>query len=113
MHALRVCKHFELKKVVEYNDFHLKSDRLLLADLLENFRKVCLKIYHLGPAKFLAAAGLAWEVVLNKTEVKLGLLTDTDMLLMLEKWIGGGISHVIYRYAKANNKCMKDYENIE
>ena len=113
MHALRVCKHFELKKLVEYNDFHLKSDRLLLPDVLEIFRKVWLKIYHLGPAKFIAAAGLPWKAALSKTEVQLGLLTDTDMLLMLEKGIGGGISHVIYRYAKANNKCMKDYENIE
>ena len=47
---------------------------------------------------------------LKKTKVKLDLLTDIDMLLMVEKVISGGICHGIYRYAKANNKYMKDYD---
>ena len=32
------------------------------------------------------------------------------MLLMVEKRIRGGICHAIHRYAKANNKYMKDYD---
>ena len=44
-----------------------------------------LRIYHLDPVKFLSAPGLAWQAALKKTEVKLELLTDTDMLLMIEK----------------------------
>ena len=46
----------------------------------------------------------------KKTKVKLGPLTDIDMLLMVEKGIRGGTSHSIYRYAKANEKYMKDYD---
>ena len=46
----------------------------------------------------------------KKTKVKLDLLTDIDMLLMVEKGIRGGICHSIYRNAKANNKYMKDYD---
>ena len=46
----------------------------------------------------------------KKTEVELKLLTDVDMLLMVEKGIRGGICHVIHRYAKANNKYMKHYD---
>ena len=45
----------------------------------------------------------------KKTEVKLELLTDVDMLLMVEERIRGGICHAIHRYAIANNKYMKDY----
>ena len=45
----------------------------------------------------------------QKTKVKLELLTDVGMLLMVEKKIRGGICHTIYRYAKANNKYMKNY----
>ena len=46
----------------------------------------------------------------KKTKVKLGSLTDIDMLLMIEKGIRGGTCHSIYRYAKANEKYMKDYD---
>ena len=56
------------------------------------------------------AHGLAWQAVLKKTKVKLDLLTDINMLLMVEKGIRGRICHSIYRYAKANSKYMKDYD---
>ena len=71
---------------------------------------MCLKTCEPDPAKFLSAPGLAWQAALKKTKVKLDLLTDIDMLLMVEKGIRGGICHSIYRYAKANNKYMKDYD---
>ena len=51
---------------------------------------MCLKVYRLDHEKFLSARGLAWQVALKKTEVKLELLTDTDILLMIEKGIRGG-----------------------
>ena len=76
----------------------------------ENVRNMCIDIYELNPAKFLLAPGLAWQAHLKKTEVKLDLLTDIDMLLILEKGIRGGICHSISRYAKANNKYMKEYD---
>ena len=72
--------------------------------------ETCLKIYELDPAEFLPASGLAWQAALKGTKVKLDFLTDTDMLLMLEKGIRGGICHPIYRYVKANNEYMKDYD---
>ena len=67
-------------------------------------------MYELDPAHFLSAPGLAWQVSLKKTEVKIELLTNVDMLLMVEKGIRGGICHAIHRYAKANNKYMKNYD---
>ena len=65
-----------------------------------------LKIYDLYPVKFIAA----WKAALEKTEVKLELLIDIDMLLMVKKGIRGGTCHAIHWYAKANNKYMKDYD---
>ena len=50
MHAKRVCKDFEMKKIGEYHDLYLQNDTRLLA---ENVRELCLKIYHLDPAKFI------------------------------------------------------------
>ena len=110
MHAKKVCKDFEIKSLGEYYDLCLKSDTWLLADVFENFRKICLKIYHLGPVKVFAHLGLAWQATLKNTEVKLELLTDVDVLIMVEKGITVGICHAIHRYAKANNKYMQDYD---
>ena len=82
----------------------------MLADVFENFRDKCIEIYELDPAHFLSAPGLAWQACLKKTKVELELLTDIDMLLMVEKGIRGGKCHPIHRYAKANNKYMKNYD---
>ena len=87
---------------------YVRSDTLLLADVFENFRNKCIEIYELDPAHFLSAPGLAWQACLKKTKVKLELLTDIDMLLMVEKGIRAGICRTIYRCAKANNKYMKN-----
>ena len=81
---------------------YLKSGTLLLAYHFENFRKMCLKIYHLDPVKFLSAPGLAWQAALKKKEVKLELSADMDMLLMIEKEIRGRICHAINWHAKGN-----------
>ena len=63
-HAKRVCKDFEIKNLGEYHDLYVQSDTLLLADVFENFRSMCLEIYELDPSKFLSAPGLAWQAAL-------------------------------------------------
>ena len=110
MHGKRICKDFEIKHLGEYHDLYLKSETLLLVDVFKNFWKMRLKIYELDPVKFLSASGLAWQAALKETDVKLELLNDNDMLWMIEKRIRGGICHVIYWHAKANNKYMQDFD---
>ena len=78
--------------------------------MFENFRNICLEIYELDPVYFVSAPGLAWQACFNKTKVKLELLTDYDMLLMVEKGIRGEICQATHRYAKANNKYMRNYD---
>ena len=77
---------------------------------LRTFEICVLKYMRLDPAKYFSAPGLAWQAAFKKTKVKLDFLTDVDMLLMVEKGIKGGICHSIYRYVKANDKYMKDYD---
>ena len=86
---------------------YAQSDTLLLADVFENFSDRCIEIYELDPIYFVFAPGLSWEACLKNTEVKLELLTNY-MLLMVEKGIRGGICQATHRYAKANNKYMKN-----
>ena len=92
----------------DYHDLFVKSDTLLLADVFENFRNISIEIYKLVPAHFLSVLGLSWQVCLKKAGIKLELLTDFDLLLLVEKVIRVGICHVIHGYAKASNKYMKD-----
>ena len=109
----KVFKNLSNKNLGDYHDLYVQSNALLLADVFENFRNICIKVYELDPAHFFSAPGLAWQACLKKIDVKLELLTDSDMLLMVEKGIRGEISHAIHRYAKANNKYMKDYNKDE
>ena len=109
-HANNVFKKFNINNLGEYHDPYVSSDTLLFADIFENFRLSCLKNYELDPAHFVSLPGLAWQACLKKTNVELELLTDYYMLLMVEEGIRGGICHAMQRYAKANNKYMKDYD---
>ena len=105
----RVCKDFEIKKSGEYHDLCVQNNTSLLADVFDNFRNMCLKIYELDPAKIHLVLELTWQAALKKYKVKLDFLTDANMLLMVEKGIRGGICHSFYQYVKANNKYVKDY----
>ena len=66
-HAKRVLKSFNNKNLGDYHDLHVQSDTLLLADIFENFRNMCIKVYELDPAHFLSGPGLAWQASLKKT----------------------------------------------
>ena len=109
-HAEKVFKNFNNKDLGHYYDLYVQSVTLLLAAVFENFRNKRIQIYELDPAHFLSAPGLAWQPCLKKTKVKLVQLTDVDMLLMVKKGIRGGRYHAIHRYAKANNKYIKNYD---
>ena len=111
--VINVFNILKLNNLGDYRDLYVQSDTLLLADVFENLRDMCLKEYELDPAHFLSLPGLAWQACLKKTNIELELLTDYDMLLMVEEGIRGGICHSIHRYAKANNKYMKNYNNNE
>ena len=66
-HKKRPCEDFAIKNLGQCQDLFLQDDILLLANVFENFRNMCLKIYELDPAKFLSVPGLAWQVTLKKT----------------------------------------------
>ena len=110
-HANNVFKKIGPKNLGKYHDLYVQSDTLLLADVFENFRDLCIKVCELDPAHFLSAPGLPWQACLKKTGVELELLTDDKMLLMVEEGIRGGICQTVHRHAKANDKYMKNYDN--
>ena len=109
-HARKVWKEFEIKNMGEYHDLYLLTDTLLLANVFESFRSVCMDNYGLDPAHFYTAPGLAWKACLKKTGIALELLQDNDMLLMFEQGIRGGITQAVHKYASANNPYMEEYD---
>ena len=109
-HVWNVWKTFNMKNFKDYHELYNITDVLLLADVFENFRDLCLKIYKLDPVYYFTAPGLAWDACLKMTDIQLELLSDVNMLLMFEKGIRGGISIISNRYGEANNKYMKDYD---
>ena len=105
-HVNRVWKEFGLKDLGAYHNLYLKTDVILLANVFEAFKKVCLKNYGLDPDHFYTSPGLAWKACLKKTRICLELLLDPDMLLMFERGIRGGITQSVNRWAKTNNPYM-------
>jgi hypothetical protein len=108
--AQNVWNTFGMKTMRDYHDLYLKTDVLLLADIMENFRKVCRENYGLDPMWYYTAPGLAWDACLKLTEVELDLISDPDMYLLIERGIRGGISTITKRHATANNKYMANYD---
>ena len=105
-YVLNVWNSFNMETMKDYHKLYNDSDALLLADVFENFRDICLKIYGLDPVYYFTAPGLAWDACLKITDIDLELLNDPDMLLIFEKGIRGGISMISNRYGEANNKYM-------
>ena len=112
-HAQKVWKTFKCKTMRDYHNLYLKTDVMLLADVMENYRNVCIDNYGLDPLWYYTAPGLAWDAALKISNVKLELLTDPNKYLMVESGIRGGISTITKRYAKANNPYMKEYDPEE
>ena len=109
-HAQNVWKTLDCKTMKNYHDLYLKTDVLLLADVMTEFRKTCKKTYGLDALHYYTSPGLAWDAMLKYTEVELDLISDPNMYLMIEKGIRGGVSSIMKRYSKSNHKHLDDYD---
>jgi hypothetical protein len=114
-HAKTVWNTFKCKNLGEYSDLYLKSDVLLLADVFEAFRKMCMDEYTLDPCWYFTIPALAWDASLKQTQVQLELIQDPEILYMVEKGVRGGVAQCTKRYEEAKNKYTEgvDVEDPE
>ena len=109
-HALNVYEKFGSTSLGEFHDLYLKSDVVLLCDVLESFRSLSIEQYGLDPCHFMTSPGLSWAACLKMTNVSLELLTDINKILFVERATRGGISQISHRHKKANNPKLDDYD---
>ena len=100
LHAQKVFNEY-CTDIGDYHDLYAQTDTFLLADVFEKLSDKCIEIYGLDPY-FYSANGLAWQACLKKSDGKLELLTDYQMLLMIQEGIRGGMCQSVHRYANAN-----------
>ena len=106
-HVQRVFNHFDMIDLRDYHNFSLLTNVLLLADVFENFRDVCLQHYGLDLAHNYTSPGLPWQPAFKMIDVELDLLTDIDQHLFIEEGISGGMAMISHQYAQANSPAWK------
>ena len=104
----KIWNEFNMKNMCDYHDHYLKKDILLLADVFEKFIDTCLKFYKLDLCHYFSSPGLSLDAMLKMTGMRLEKIVDINIYLFIEKGLKGGISYIAKRYAKANNKYIKD-----
>lgn len=109
-HARTVWKKFKINNLGEYTDLYLKTDVLLLTDIFQSFRRTCKQHYKLDPAFYITAPSLSFDAMLLKTGVQLELISELEIIRMIQKGIRGGLCVCSHRYAQANNRYMSNYD---
>ncbi|CAB3980476.1 Hypothetical predicted protein [Paramuricea clavata] len=104
--AQKVWNHFGMKTMRDYHDFYLETDVLLLADIFESFRMICLSNYKLDPAHYLSAPGLRWDAFLKQSGNEIELVSDMDMFQFFEKGMCGGTSYIAHRIFTHTDSLM-------
>ena len=108
--SINVWNAFRMNTMSNYHDLYLKTDVLLLADAFEKFINTCLEFYGLDSCHYFSSPGLSWDAMLKMTKIELEIISDIDKYLSVKKETRGGISYMVKRYSKANNKYMKSYD---
>ena len=109
-HAQKVWKAFNMTTFQDYHDLYLKTDVLLLADVLAGYRSVSMNTFGMDPLWFITAPSLTYQALLKKTGVSLDLITDMEMYQFVMKGVRGGLSFICKRKSEANVPQMPGYD---
>ena len=111
--AQQVWQSFQCRSLQDYLELYLKTDVLLLADVYEEFRGVCMVHYGLDPAHYVSSPQLSWDSMLKLTDCSLELVSDPEIFSTIDPGIRGGVSMITHRHASANNPYISSYQPEE
>ena len=112
--AKQIWKHFNIKNMGDYHDLYLKTDVLLLTDVFENFRDMCLSHYGLDPVYYYTLPNFAFDAMLKLTGIEIDLVYNQEIYEMIEAGLRGGMTQTTRKKVEANNKYMgDDYDKKE
>ena len=111
--AQTVFKATNCKSLLDYMEIYVKTDTLILCDVFENFRDLCLNYYGIDPCHYMSLPAFAWDAMLKMTGVKLEYITDIEQYTFIEENLRGGVSTINHRLFTANNKYLDDYNPNE
>ena len=111
-HAQKVFATFGCQCLGDYHDLYLKCDTLLLACVVEEFRKLCFATYGLDPVHYFTCSHLSGDAFIRTCNADIELLTNREHLEMTENMIRGGVASIFSkRFFRANNKYQKSFNS--
>ena len=99
-HVLNVSNKFEMKTMKDYHDLYIKFGFLPLGDVFGKFKNNSLTNYRLCLIHYLRLSDLRWDALLNTAEVALKLVSHTEMYLLFQKCMRGGVSFIFRNLLK-------------
>ena len=107
--AKSVFNKTNCQTLLDYMEVYIKTDTLILCDVFENFRELCLNYYGIDACHYMSLPSFSWDAMLKMTGVKMELMTDIEQYTFLEENLRGGITTINHRKFTANNKYLDDY----
>ena len=111
--AQRVWDEMGCKTFLDYMELYVLTDSLLLCDVFESFRDLCMQYYKLDPAHYMSLPAIGYDAMLKMTGVQIEKITDPDMYSFLFNNLRGGIATINKRKAKANNPYLVDFDETK
>ena len=111
--ALNVYKTTGCQNLLHYMQLYVKTDAVILCDVFESFRKLCMEYYGLDCCHYMSLPGFSWDAMLKMTGVQLEYMTDLSMYTFIEDNLRGGVTTTNHRHFKANNQYLDDFSSEE
>ena len=108
--AQKVFKTTKCKNLHDYMELYVKTDTIILCDVFENFRNLCLTYYNIDPCHYMSLPAFAWDAMLKMTGINLEYINDIEQYTFVEENLRGGVTTINHRLFTANNKYLDNYD---